>query len=296
MAPSAAVLVTMKETSFFDVASPASIPTDALCLNGMMGTIPLFELPFSAPLSTTSTSALNDESNLSTPGAPSELQSLSRKIHRLISFEQQNNLEENASPSETMQACALSLRTRVPLFLRRTETPCRSALALLRASEYVNRIQEGLDGDSNETLDSQLRTVLSGLDVAALPASFQKQLSFRVSPWVQGFDLPVGVTACTELVETWEQYPLLVEVEPVVEFRSDDATSVDFARRAAQACQVTVLKCRHVASNVGAGLDVMGEATIRVQVTPVGENPLVDGKGRVQSLQVKEARVYVIDD
>jgi hypothetical protein len=292
MAPSAPVsaLVIMKET--FDVDSPASIPTDASCLKGVAATIPMFELPFSA----TSSSSVWDENLSSTLGAPCELQTLSRKINRLLSFEQQSKLEANAAPSETLQACALSLRTRVPLFLRRTETPCRSALALLRAREYVNRIQEGMDGsgDANKTLDVQLRTVLSGLDVASLPMAFQKQLSFRVSPWVQGFDLPVGATACTELVATWEQSPLLVEVEPVVEFRTDDATSVDYARRAAQACQVTILKCRHVASNVGAGFGVVGEATIRIQVTPVGEKPLLDDQGRAQSLQVKEARVYVV--
>lgn len=290
----ASVFVTMKETSSFDVASPASIPTDALFLKGMTETMPLFALPFSAPLPASSTSC-HEESVSPTPGAPCELQTLSRKIHRLLSFEHQNHLEEKAPSSETLQACALSLRTRVPLILRRTETPCRSALALLRANEYVNRIEEGMDGggDANKTLDMQLRTVLSGLDVSSLPSSFQKQLSFRVSPWVQGFDLPVGATVCTELVETWEQIPLLVEVEPVVEFRTDDATSVDYARRAAQACQVTMLTCRHVASNVGAGLGVVGEATIRVQVTPVGAKPLVDDKGRAQSLQVKEARVYV---
>ena len=196
-----------------------------------------------------------------------------------------------------MQACALSLRTRVPLFLRRTDpfspetpSPFRSALALLRASEYVDRIQEGMDGVSNESLDMQLRTVLSGLDVESLPSHFRKNLSFRVSPWVHGFDLPVGPTASTELTATWNQCPLFVEVEPIVEFRTDDVTSVDYARRAAMACKVTILKCRHIASNVRAGLGVIGEATISVHVTPVGRC-LMDDKGRAQSLQVKEARV-----
>jgi hypothetical protein len=287
MAPAAGrttiVLVTMKDTS---TNSPASIPTYASTAKVTTEAIPSFDLPLQALLCRSSSSDATESVLVS-----SELQNLSTKVHRLLSFE---NL---AAPSETFQACALSLRTRVPVFLRRTEqfeppSPCqkRSALALLRASHYVDRIQEGMDVDSSKSLDKQLRTVLSGLDAELLPQSFRNSLSFRLSSWVHGFDLPVGATARTDLDERWDQCPLVVEVEPVVEFRTDDATSVDYARRAAKACLVTIMKCRHIGCSIGSGAGTIGEATIRVHVTPI-DGSLVDSQGNSLSLQIKEARV-----
>jgi len=228
-----------------------------------------------------------------------------------------NNNEKSDDLSPVLQACSLSLCTRMPLVLRQTEQliesadgqrearivgKMRSTLALVRARQYLDSIQEGMDPESNEGLDEQLRTVLAGLDTDSLPEDFRHQrLSFRVSPWIATalcFDLPLGASAQwhTSPQETHgTQLPIQVEVEPVVEFRAHDLASVRAARAAARACTVVIEKCSHEARAVNTGAGMIGEATIRVHVRPTttrsGEQLQVWGSDRaVQSLCVKEAR------
>jgi hypothetical protein len=237
----------------------------------------------------------DDEDSVLPTESLSELQTLTSKVRRLLSFE---NLDD--AQSESLQACTLSLRTRLPLFMRRTEqfgkglpNPCKrqTALALLRATRYVDRIEEGMTVDSNESIDEQLRTVLSGLDVEVLPDNVRNSLSFRLSSWVHGFDLPVGATTRMTLDKKGKQRSLVVEVEPIVEFRADDRTSVDYASRAAKACVVTIIKCKHVSCNIGTGAGVIGEGTMQIHVSPIGRNKMVDHYGKALSLEIKEVRV-----
>lgn len=232
-------------------------------------------------------------------------QSLSSRVDRLLAS------EKDTTGSLVLQACSLSLRTRMPLVLRQTSeliesagresqlvSKIRTTLAMVRAIQYMDCLQEGMDPETNEGIDAQLLSVLSGLDVDSLPEDFKNNLSFRVSPWVPSdlaFDLPLGESARTHLEgDGSSKLPISVEVEPVVEFRAHDFASVKNARAAARACKVTIEKCTHCALEFpGAG--ICGEATIQVRVTPLdGTNPneiQVWGLDKdVQGLCIKEAR------
>jgi hypothetical protein len=236
-------------------------------------------------------------------------QNLSSRVDRLLAF----GKEAKPSHSETLQACIVSLRTRMPLVLRQTKQlidgagnetrlvcRLRSTLALFRAIQYVDRIQEGMDPELNDGLDKQLRTVLDGLYMASLSEAFKNDLAFRISPWVPSvlsFDLPLGESAHATLPRQGSKLPLVVGVEPVVEFRADDLASISYAHHAARACKVTIVKCQHVARDFGLGAGMIGEATICVHVSPLegsSGNPKSQVWGQdmeVKCLHIKEARV-----
>ena len=249
----------------------------------------------------------------------SELEKLKVRANRLVECANKNS-DKN---SLVLQACALSLRTRFPLVLQQTELliesanrsqedrivgKMRSTLALVRATQYLDSIQEGMDPETNENLDEQLLTVLTGLDTEGLRQDVRELLSFRVSPWIATtlcFDLPLGPAA------TWQntppqwsaQLPIRLEVEPVVEFRAHDMASVASARAAAaRACEVTIESCSHEARAVWTGAGMIGEAVVRVHVRPTrrGESAAAaESAGQLQvwgidkavpSLCIKEAR------
>jgi hypothetical protein len=225
------------------------------------------------------------------------------------------------------EACAISLSTRVPPILSQTKeliekagqesqfvVKMRSTFALIRAMQYLDRIQEGMDPKANEELNDQLQTVLSGLDLESLPRHFQKHVAFRVSPWVTSvlcFDLPIGESAHASIAphNPQGQLPLEVEVEPVVEFRGHDRASIRYARDAARACRVTIEHCTHVERSFAAGAGMAGEATIRVRVSPLQTDsghtaavvPQVKGVWNYDDtvadrIHFKEARAYVPSD
>ncbi len=250
-------------------------------------------------------SVSDDDASLPTAEPLSELQTLTSKVHRLLSFEKLDDCTH--CQSETVQACSLSLRTRLPYILSNTGTgfePDRSnhcqqqqsALALLRATHYIDRIEQGLnDVKSSSSVDEQLRTVLAGLDVQNIPESVRNQISFRLSPWVHGFDLPVGAIARLVLDDTpGKKRPVVVvEVEPIVEFRTGDVTSIKYATSAAKACAVSILSCKHVGCNVGSKAGIVGEGSIQIRIKPLGNKTMVDENGKALSLQIKEIRLYV---
>ena len=245
-----------------------------------------------------------------------ELESLKARAERLT------QCCANGSLSPVRRACSLSLRARVPLVLRQTEQQLakskdnaygegnplggmRSMLALVRATHFLDAVQEGMDPESNEGLDEQLSTVLAGLDAESLPEDFRRQLSFRVSPWTVSalcFDLALGPSAQwhttpQEARRGGEQkLPIRVEVEPVVEFRAHDRASVAAARAAARACAVEIESCGHEARAVCTGAGMIGEATVRVRVRPAAARSSDRRAGvwgsdeEVQSLCIKEAR------
>lgn len=253
--------------------------------------MPSFALPLRSECSFHSFS--DDDESIPTAEPLSEYQTLTSKVHRLLSFEK---LDDSVH-SETVQACSLSLRTRLPHLLNNTEheqpSVCKrqSALALLRATHYVDRIEQGLTIESTATLDEQLRTVLAGLDVQHFPESVRNNISFRLSPWVHGFDLPVGAISRSVLDAKGTQRSVVVEVEPIVEFRTGDATSISYATSAAKACEVTIKTCKHIECNVGSNAGIVGEGTIQINIRPLDNNIMVDQKGNTLSLQVKEIRL-----
>lgn len=286
--------------------SPASMPISKVTMKTNEMLVPFLDLPQSAILCFANFKACEVEDEHAKLVAA--LQNLSLRVNRLLAF----GKETDSSLSETLQACSASLRTRMPLVLRQTKElvegvgpktrlvcKLRSNLALFRAIQYVDRIQEGFE--SKEALDKQLRTVLAGLDMASLPEDFKKGLSFRISPWVASvlsFDLPVGESAHAPLQGSGSKLPIDVEVEPVVEFRADDLASVSYAHDAARACKVTIVECKHTARGFCSGAGMIGEATIRVNVSPLDgsssatkQQLQVWGRDKgVKGLRIKEAR------
>jgi hypothetical protein len=241
------------------------------------------------------------------------LQNLLLRVDCLLSYGKQSL----AHDSVTLQACLASLHTRMPLVLRQTEEwvergmspkallvcKLRSTLALFRADQYLDRIQEAIDPCSNRGYDEQLRIVLAGLETTCLSDDFKKGLAFRISPWVPStlcFDLPVGSSARASFPGNGaKKLPISLDIEPVVEFRAEDRVSVTFAHLSARACQVTIVDCKHVARKFDASAGVWGEATIRVLIAPLDCAALEASDGKrhvwgcdsvVKSLQVKEAR------
>ena len=279
-------------TNFSFIESPSSVSNCTLTKEAE-DVIPSFALPLRTVCSFHSLS--DDDESIPTAEPLSEFQTLTSKVHRLLSFEKLDDYVQ----SETVQACSLSLRTRLPHFLNNTEeheqpSACKrqSALALLRATHYIDRIEQGLTVESTATLDEQLRTVLAGLDVQNFPESVRNTISFRLSPWVHGFDLPVGASARTVLDAKGTQCPVVVEVEPIVEFRTGDGTSINYATSAAKACDITIKSCRHLGCNVGTKAGIVGLGTIQINIRPLGSsNNMVDEKGNALSLQIKEIRL-----
>lgn len=277
-------------TNFSSIESPASVAKCSLTKE-TKDAIPSIALPLQTENSFHSFS--DDDDSIPTAEPSLELESLTSKVHRLLSFE---NLDD-CFHSETAQACSLSLRTRLPHILSNTEheqqSVCKrqSALALLRATHYVDRIEQGLNVGSTTSLDEQLRTVLAGLDIQNIPESIRNSISFRLSPWVHGFDLPVGAIARTVLDTKGKQRPVVVEVEPVVEFRTGDNTSIRYATSAAKACAVTIKQCKHIGCNIGSKAGIAGEGTIQIHITPLGSSNMVDHNGKSLSLQIKEIRL-----
>ena len=270
--------------------SPATVPREFLAPvkmnSGDLHSIPpSLYLSEGKPLSFASLQKCQEEHALYSL----ELQKLKDRANHLRQCANKNS--EIDSP--VLQACALSLRTRLPLVLRQTELliesansnqevhivgKMRSSLALVRATQYLDSIQEAMDPESNEGLDEQLLFVLGGLHTESLPHDVLENLSFRVSPWIATalcFDLPLGPSV------TWQnlspnnnnnnhtQLPIRVTVEPVVEFRAHDMSSVGSARvAAARSCHVTIQSCAHEARAVWTGAGMIGEAVVRVHIRP----------------------------
>jgi hypothetical protein len=239
-----------------------------------------------------------------------------------------------SSSSEVLKACIETLDVRMPHVLHQTfrmiqdvavvtpghtmttepqprfVTDVRSTFALYRAIQYVDRLQEAMDPTTNQGIEEQLETILSGLGTAAAGEAREPPVAahpaFRLSPWVASdlcFDVPVGKSAYYTIPGD-----LTVEIESVVEFRAHDPPSVNYARAAAAtAVSVTILSCKHVKRQFGLGAGTMGQATITVRLEPTGSSssshqspqPAVKKVWAVDqavpALQIKEARAYVYE-
>jgi hypothetical protein len=216
-----------------------------------------------------------------------------------------------SSSSEVLKACIETLDVRMPHVLHQTfrmiqdvavvtpghtmttepqprfVTDVRSTFALYRAIQYVDRLQEAMDPTTNQGIEEQLETILSGLGTAAAGEAREPPVAahpaFRLSPWVASdlcFDVPVGKSAYYTI--------------------PGDLT-------AATAVSVTILSCKHVKRQFGLGAGTMGQATITVRLEPTGSSssshqspqPAVKKVWAVDqavpALQIKEARAYVYE-
>jgi hypothetical protein len=267
------------------------------------------------------------------------------RVDRLRTYVVSKQLEEEArhgrgsSSSQVLKACIETLDVRMPHVLHQTYrmiqdvavvtpgghgnghttttsepsprfvTDVRSTFALYRAIQYVDRLQEAMDPTTNQGIEEQLETILSGLGVAVAGEAREPPVAhhpaFRLSPWVASdlcFDVPVGQSAYYTIPGD-----LTVEIESVVEFRAHDPPSVNYARAAAATpVSVTILSCKHVKRQFGLGAGTMGQATITVRLEPTTcssssshqpPQPAVKKVWAVDqavpALQIKEARAYV---
>lgn len=247
-----------------------------------------------------------------------QLEKRMEQLMFLLAHEDSQALQKN-NESETLRACVVSLKSRLPFVLEQTKqwvaleldpesigslqprashaasvSNLRSTLAIFRADQYLDRIQEAMDiavESHNNHVDKHLRTVLDGLDIAAFPAAFQKDgLAFRISPWVPAalcFDLPLGQSARASFPGDdgcgQRRLAIDLDVEPVVEFRADDQLSAQYAHQAARACSIEILECKHFVTRgrqyhslppqqsrmLLGGDSADGEATIRLLVSPL---------------------------
>jgi hypothetical protein len=98
----------------------------------------------------------------------------------------------------------------------------------------------------------------------------------------------------------YDALPLKVEVEPVVEFLADDEASVNAAVDAAHPCKVTILKCTHRARDFHSGAGTIGEACIRVRLSPLDDSndkqlSVWGTDKQVRSLRIREARAVQVN-
>jgi hypothetical protein len=296
-------------------SSPASFDTSTTCK--LPDLVPCLELPIAATLLAEDNKSSDDDDN-NDDGAAATTNSwrslraayddLVGRVDRMRTYvsHEQNSTAAAISRSELLRACIETLDTRMPYILHQTfsmiqdetserfVTDVRSTFALYRAIQYVDRLQEAIDPTTNEGIEEQLLTILSGLDEMS-SSRHSCHPAFRLSPWVASdlcFDLPLGQSAYHTIPGD-----LTVEIESIVEFRAHDQPSVKYARAAAIPVSVTILSCKHVKRHFGFGAGMIGQATITVRLEPLSfdKQPVrvwsVDQP--VPALQIKEARAYV---
>jgi hypothetical protein len=284
--------------------------------------VPCLELPIAATLLAEDNKSSEDD-DVATINSWRSLRAayddLVARVDRMRTYvsREQNSATTGGRPSELLRACIETLDSRMPHILHQTfsmiqdvetssergsfVTDVRSTFALYRAIQYVDRLQEAIDPTTNEGIEEQLLTVLSGLkqeeEEGQQPGRQHHHPAFRLSPWVASdlcFDLPMGQSAYHTIPGD-----LTVEIESIVEFRAHDQPSVNYARAAAATpVTVTILSCKHVKRHFGLGAGTIGQATITVRLEPLSldKQPVkvwaVDQP--VPALQIKEARAYVL--
>jgi hypothetical protein len=302
--------------------SPASFDTSSTTRK-LHDLVPCLELPIAATLLAEDNKSSEDDDDVATINSWRSLRAayddLVARVDRMRTYvsREQNSATTGGRPSELLRACIETLDSRMPHILHQTfsmiqdvetssergsfVTDVRSTFALYRAIQYVDRLQEAIDPTTNEGIEEQLLTVLSGLqqqqeEEGQQPGRQHHHPAFRLSPWVASdlcFDLPMGQSAYHTIPGD-----LTVEIESIVEFRAHDQPSVNYARAAAATpVIVTILSCKHVKRHFGLGAGTIGQATITVRLEPLSldKQPVkvwaVDQP--VPALQIKEARAYV---
>jgi hypothetical protein len=220
----------------------------------------------------------------------------------------ENTTKANFSP--VLDACRLSLRTRMPHVLKQASLlveitasaenksthligRLRGSFALIRAAQYVEIIESGMNSIELESIDKQLLSLIESDAFKALANEIEGDLAFRVSPWLASslaFDVPVGKMARTSV---GGPLPLTVEVEPVVEFYSDSLLNGQDAMRSFRPCTLKIENFRHSPCEFSASDGTCGMARITVRLSPLEslEGDSVDNLGRdVQAMRIREAR------
>lgn len=189
--------------------------------------------------------------------------------------------------SPVAQACRVSVRTRMREVLRQaagfvssleacSDPPkstiyrLRCSIALLRAEKYLNLIESGLKNPPRDELDRRLREVLESDALETVRNDLGQNFFFQISPWVSSFlafDLPAGRMAETVV----NDLPLVVQVEPMLEFNSEDLLEQRDVLSQVKSCSVSILKCKHKSRSFSGGAGTIGECLLQVRLAPSGE-------------------------
>jgi hypothetical protein len=235
---------------------------------------------------------------------------LATDLDRLIARVDEIRLKEEsmkANASPVLDACRLSLRTRMPQVLEQATLlvqsvsssenksthligRLRASFAIMRATQYVEIIEAGIDAIGLDGIDARLLSLIDSKAFKTLAVEMQEELSFRVSPWLVSsltFDVPSGKMVCSSV---GGPLPLTVEVEPVVEFNADSLLNDKGVMRSFRPCSLKIEKFSHIPCEFSAGTGTSGMARITVRLSPL-ESLEADHLGRdVQVLGIREAR------
>jgi hypothetical protein len=232
-----------------------------------------------------------------------ELDRLVARVDEMLAKEE--STKANFSP--VLDACRLSLRTRMPQVLEQASLlveivssaenesahlirKLRASFAITRAVQYMEIIESGIDAIGIDIIDEQLLSLIDSNAFKALAVEMQENISFRVSPWLASslaFDVPAGKMACSSV---GGPLPLTVEVEPVAEFYSDSLLNDKGATSSFRPCSVVIEKFSHSPCEYSAGSGTSGMARITVRVSPLESLEAEHLGSAVQVLDIREAR------
>lgn len=231
---------------------------------------------------------------------------LDRLIDRVDEMRvKEENTKANLSP--VLDACRLSLRTRMPQVLEQASLlvesvsssknesthligRLRASFAILRATQYVEIIEAGIDAIGLESIDARLLSLIESKAFKTLAVEMRDDLTFRVSPWLVSsltFDVPAGKMARSSV---GGMLPLTVDVEPVVEFNVKSLLKDKGAMRSFRPCSLKIENFSHSPCEFSAGAGTAGMARITIRLSPL--ESLEEGRlGQdVQVLSIREAR------
>jgi len=233
----------------------------------------------------------------------SELAQLARRVDQMLTNMQGAADDANTNISPVLEACKLTLRTRIPLVLKQASLliesystaesesaqligKLRASLALVRVAQYVETIDLGMHSMERESIDQKLQSLVMSDAFKVLAKELQTDLSFRVSPWLSSslaLDIPAGRMVRSAIGGS---LPIFIEVEPVVEFRSDTLLNGQDVMGSFRTYSVVIEKFTYTACEFSTGA---GVARVTVRLSPmkviVGDTP-----NAMQLLGILEAR------
>jgi hypothetical protein len=235
---------------------------------------------------------------------------LATDLDRLIVRVDEMRVKEESTKvyfSPVLDACRLSLRTRMPQVLEEATLlvqsvsssenksthligRLRASFAIMRATQYVEIIEAGIDAIGLDGIDARLLSLIDSKAFKTLAVEMQENLSFRVSPWLVSslaFDVPTGKMARSSV---GGPLPLTVEVEPVAEFNADSLSNDKGVMRSFRPCSLKIEKFSHTPCEFSAGSGTSGMARITVRLSPLESLEADDLDRDVQVLGIREAR------
>jgi hypothetical protein len=202
----------------------------------------------------------------------STLRRLFEKAERLT-----DKISRSPSNSATLKACNLSARLSVSLLLdqvalllenRAANNETFNATVVVSSvgntEHFLDTIERVATQPSNEIIEDQLNQLLESKD--------QDETRLRLSAWSRdlAFEFRTGNTDVRILEESGsnDTLPLSVYVDPIVYIREAEMLNRNDAIKSHKGCQVKIDYVSHKKVANTASSAVIGEAIIRVQISP----------------------------